>query len=80
MLWSSIFVVGLAQLGVSKPLHRRWDDFAEKHSWVDIPRGWTFSAPAPADHVFELRIGLKQDKVNDLIANLMEVSDPFHER
>lgn len=80
MLWSSVLVLGLVQLSVSKPLNKRWDDLAEKHSWVEIPRGWEYHSPAHADHLFEMRIGLKQDKLDELISSLYEVSDPNHQR
>lgn len=78
--WTSFLALGLAQLAMAKPLVKRWDDVAEKHSWADIPRGWEHKAVAPADYMFEMRIGLKQDGINDLIANLMETSDPVHSR
>jgi len=70
----------LAHLALATPLLRRWDDVAEKHSWVEIPRGWEYEAPAPAEYKFNLRISLKQDKIDQLIANLMETSDPSHAR
>lgn len=78
MIWSFALVVGLAQLCLTKPLSKRWDDVAEKHSWVEIPRGWELHSSVPADYTFEMRIALKQDKIDDLIANLMETSDPAH--
>jgi Pro-kumamolisin, activation domain len=80
MLWASLLVLGLVQLGTSKIHLKRWDNLAVKHSWPEIPRGWKYKAPAPADYVFELRIGLKQDRIDDLIDNLMEISDPSHAR
>ncbi|KAF8998513.1 peptidase S8/S53 domain-containing protein [Cyathus striatus] len=80
MLVPAALVLGFLQLCTATPLQKRWDDLAEKHSWVEIPKGWELVAPAPADHKFELRIGLKQDKFEDLIATLMETSDPYHER
>jgi hypothetical protein len=80
MIWSSTFIFALVPLCLAKPLSKRWDNLAEKHSWVDIPRGWEYDSPAPADMTFDLRIGLKQDKLDELIANLMETSDPNHER
>ncbi|KAF8153338.1 hypothetical protein B0H34DRAFT_810107 [Crassisporium funariophilum] len=57
MLWFPYLVLGLAQLCASKSLLSRWDDISEKHSWVDIPRGWAYHAPAPAEHLFNLTIG-----------------------
>lgn len=80
MLWSTVLVLGLAQLTLSKPLAKRWDDFSVKHEWAAIPNGWELHGPAPAEHKMDLRIGLKQDKMDELIAALYEVSDPSHER
>ncbi|KIK07829.1 hypothetical protein K443DRAFT_673084 [Laccaria amethystina LaAM-08-1] len=80
MLWSSAVVLSFVHLCLSKPLIRRWDDLVEKHSWADIPKGWGFDSPAPANYVFDLRIGIKQAGMEDLIANLMEISDPGHGR
>ncbi|KAG6888473.1 hypothetical protein C0995_008046 [Termitomyces sp. Mi166 len=78
MLWSVAIVVGLIPFGIAKPLSRRWNDAAVKHSWVEIPRGWEYHSSAPADHKFSLRIALKQDNIDALIANLWETSDPSH--
>jgi tripeptidyl-peptidase-1 len=79
-LFSVPILLGLAQFALATPLLRRWDDITEKHAWVEIPRGWEYEAPAPKDYKFNLRIGLKQDKIDALIANLMETSDPSHAR
>ncbi|KAM6496816.1 Peptidase S8/S53 domain containing protein [Amanita muscaria] len=79
-LWRSALVLGLAYVSLASPLQKRWDDLVEKHSWTEIPKGWTFDSAAPAEHKLDLRIGLKQEKFDELIANLMQVSDPFHER
>lgn len=80
MLWYSAIVLGLVPLCVCKPLVKRWDDLAEKHSWVEIPRGWKYIAAPPKDHLLDMRIGLKQDKLDELINSLYEVSDPAHAR
>ncbi|GLB43381.1 putative pro-kumamolisin, activation domain [Lyophyllum shimeji] len=80
MRWSSAVVLSLLHLCLSKPLSRRWDDIAEKHSWAEIPRGWEYYSDAPADHMFEMRVALKQNRIDDLIANLMETSDPGHRK
>lgn len=80
MLWRSAFILLLTHLATSTPLSRRWTDFAEKHSWVEIPQGWELHSEAPSDYSFDLRIGLKQSKMDELIANLMEISDPTHTR
>ncbi|KAF9456972.1 peptidase S8/S53 domain-containing protein [Collybia nuda] len=80
MFWSATLLLTVVHLCLAKPLAPRWDNLAEKHSWADIPRGWEYLSPAPADMVFDLRVGLKQGKIEDLIENLMETSDPNHER
>ena len=80
MFWSSALLLGLVQLAASKPLVRRWDDFEVKHAWAEVPRGWELHAPAPSDYTFDMRIGLKQDRFDELVAALYEVSDPAHQR
>ena len=68
-------------LSSAKPLiSKRWDDFEVKHAWVDVPKGWQLHAPAPAEHTFDMRIGLKQDRFDDLVTALYEVSDPSHSK
>jgi tripeptidyl-peptidase-1 len=78
MLWRSTFVLLLAHLVTATPLSRRWNDFAEKHSWVEVPKGWELYSEAPSSYTFDLRIGLKQSRIDELIENLMEISDPNH--
>ena len=80
MFWSSLLVLGLVQLGISKALPKRWDDLALKHSWSNIPQGWEHKAVAPSNYVLELRVGLKQNRIDELIDNLMEISDPKSSR
>ncbi|KAF7422431.1 hypothetical protein PC9H_010587 [Pleurotus ostreatus] len=79
MLWSLIFL-GLVQSSLAAPPIKRWDAMAEKHSWTEVPQGWEYHSPAPQGMSFQLRIGLKQDRVDDLIRDLYEVSDPAHHR
>ena len=40
---------------------------------VPPPRGWTKGAPAPADHIIELRIALPQPSFAELERHLYEV-------
>ncbi|XP_006462127.1 hypothetical protein AGABI2DRAFT_193429 [Agaricus bisporus var. bisporus H97] len=80
MFWRPAFVLLLAQLVNASPLARRWDDFAEKHAWVEVPRGWEMVSEAPSDHTFDLRIGVKSSGMEQLIENLMQTSDPTHSR
>ncbi|KAH9479704.1 putative tripeptidyl-peptidase SED2 [Psilocybe cubensis] len=80
MLWTSFLLLGAVQLAASKAISRRWDDVAEKHSWVEVPKGWQFKQAADPNVFFNLKLGLKQHGMDDLIANLMEISDPFHSR
>lgn len=78
-LWSLV-VVALAPVALTKPLAKRWDDFQVKHAWVETPSGWEVHGDAPADHRIDMRIGLKQDKFDELVEHLYQVSDPSHER
>jgi tripeptidyl-peptidase-1 len=82
MIWWSVGLLALVHtdLCAAKPLSRRWNDLVVKHAWTEIPRGWEYESPAPADLAFKMHIGLKQGKMDDLIASLMQTSDPNHER
>ena len=76
---TSAVLFALLHLVAASPLvSKRWDEFSVKHAWVDVPRGWEHHAPAPADHTFNMRIGLKQDRFDELVSALYEVSDPDH--
>jgi tripeptidyl-peptidase I len=72
-------ILGLTQIGLAKPL-KRWGDFAVKHTWADVPHGWELYGDAPADHILDIRIGLRQDRLDELISTLYDVSDPAHQR
>ncbi|KZP30449.1 subtilisin-like protein [Athelia psychrophila] len=60
---STVSVTALVQVCLSKELSKRWDDLPVKHSGA-------------AEHTINLRVGLKQDKLDELIASLCEVSEP----
>ncbi|KAH8117638.1 subtilisin-like protein [Phellopilus nigrolimitatus] len=49
-----------------------------KHAWSEIPDGWEVHTIPFVDHLITLKIGLKQNRIEDLITMLYEVSDPFH--
>jgi tripeptidyl-peptidase-1 len=81
MLVLSTFVVVLAGLSGAKPLSsKRWNDVSVKHRWAEVPRGWEFHSTPPEDHFLEMRIGLKQNRIDELVSALYEVSDPAHEK
>lgn len=83
MFWAPALILGLAHLAASKPFpfqSKRWEDFGVRHAWDEVPRGWELHGPAPADYTFDMRIALKQDRFDDLVTALYEVSDPVHER
>ncbi|CAK5273720.1 unnamed protein product [Mycena citricolor] len=81
MLWLPALALALAQISVAKPVvNKRWDDMAVKHAWAEVPSGWEYHEAPPADHLIELRLGLKQDRIDELIEALYQVSDPSHEK
>ncbi|QRV80027.1 tripeptidyl-peptidase I [Ceratobasidium sp. AG-Ba] len=51
-----------------------------RHVLHRVPSGWTSVAPAPSDHLIDMRIGLKQGRMDELLATLVQVSNPGHER
>jgi len=81
MLKTALALSLLIGATLCNPLHKRWDDFKVKHAWVDgVPKGWEAVGPAPLEQRLTVRIGLKQDGIDDLIAHLYAVSDPSHHR
>lgn len=80
IMFPTVLAFGIAQLTVSAMHLKRWDNLAEKHSWVDVPKGWSYKSAIPADYVFNLKIALKQHRLDELIDNLMQISDPTHIR
>ncbi|PSR82588.1 hypothetical protein PHLCEN_2v6021 [Hermanssonia centrifuga] len=81
IMWSTALLLLFVPLASSTPLQtRKWDDFEVKHAWTDAPHGWKCHGPAPEDHVLDMRIALKQDRFDDLVAALYEVSDPSHQK
>lgn len=77
-IWA-LFALPIVLVAAS-PLNKRWDEFEVKHSWTEVPQGWVRHSDAPADHILEMRIGLKQDRFDTLVDELYQVSDPRHER
>ncbi|KAI1795098.1 tripeptidyl peptidase A [Ganoderma leucocontextum] len=71
--WVTLALAACASAVPSTTVHK------VKESVVS-PRGWTKRAPAPADHIIELRIALPQPNFDELERHLYEVSDPFHDR
>ena len=81
MLKKALLLSLLVGTALCKPLHKRWDDLKVKHAWVDgVPKGWEVIGPAPSTERLTVRIGLKQDGIDDLVSHLYAVSDPNHNR
>ena len=81
MLGNALLLLLLIGTALCKPLHKRWDDVKTKHAWTDgAPAGWEVVGPAPSEERLTVRIGLKQDKFDDLVEHLYAVSDPSHHR
>ncbi|KZT34237.1 subtilisin-like protein [Sistotremastrum suecicum HHB10207 ss-3] len=80
MLWLSLLTAASALRFVVATPVAKFGDFAVKHAWAESPQGWELHSDAPADHILSLRIGLKQSRIEELKAHLLEVSDPFHSR
>ncbi len=80
MRWPQVAVLALVHLVTASPLAKRWGDLQVKHAWEEVPRGWVLHGEAPADNKLKLRVGLKQDRFDELVEHLYEVSDPSHER
>lgn len=68
-----LLTLSLALVAAASPLSQ---EFATRHALRGVPSGWSKVTRAPAEHKIDLRIGLKQARMNDLLAILGEVSDP----
>ncbi|KAG9120917.1 hypothetical protein FRC07_003344 [Ceratobasidium sp. 392] len=55
-------------------------EFTARHVLHRVPTGWVTVDSAPADHLIEMRIGLKQARMDELISVLEQVSNPSHVR
>lgn len=77
MLFSSLATLPVLALSVLvAPAHL--SEPALKHAWSQIPDGWEIHGTPASNHPITLKIGLKQSRIDDLIATLYNVSDPFH--
>ncbi|KAF9009289.1 hypothetical protein BDZ89DRAFT_1168001 [Hymenopellis radicata] len=81
MLWSQLLALcAAARFSFGSPLAERYTTLRKRHSWDAPPRGWEFHSVPDAGEVIELRIGLRQGRVDELISSLYEVSEPGHHR
>jgi len=81
LLWT-VFLLGAFQYAVSEPLglDKRWEELKVKHEWTDVPKGWIEVGRPPADHSLKINFGLRQERFDELLGHLYEVSDPEHDR
>jgi len=76
---SNLLVVAVAAQAVfANPIKVR-TDYAVKEVHL-APRRWASAGRAPSNHMLHLQIGLKQERFDELEQQLLEVSDPDHER
>ncbi|KAI0966227.1 tripeptidyl-peptidase 1 precursor [Xylaria arbuscula] len=73
----SAALVAAAQVVLATPVAR--SDYSVKDSHF-VPRGWAKVERAPADHLLDLQIGLKQSNFAELEKQLYQVSDPAHSK
>ncbi|CCO36171.1 tripeptidyl-peptidase I [Rhizoctonia solani AG-1 IB] len=66
-------VIAFATLVAASPVSQ---DLTTRHALREVPSGWTKIARAPAEHKIDLRVGLKQARMGELLNVLSKVSDP----
>ena len=66
----SVAVLAVAGPVLSGPVEVR-SPYAVKES-ISIPKGWSYVAPAPANHLITLQIGLRQARFDELERQLFE--------
>lgn len=72
MVGATVFsaaLVAAAQLVIATPVARSGYSVKDLHN---VPRGWAKVARAPADHVMNLQIGLKQNNFAELEKQLYQ--------
>lgn len=65
----SAALLAAAQAVLASPVARSGYSVKDSHN---VPRGWTKGARAPADHVMQIQIGLKQSNFAELEKQLYE--------
>lgn len=82
LLQWSVVLLGAFQSAISKPLglEKRWEELRVKHEWIDVPKGWVEVGRPPAEHLLKMNFGLKQERFDELLDHLYQVSDPEHRR
>ncbi|KAG9087313.1 hypothetical protein FRC06_002603, partial [Ceratobasidium sp. 370] len=70
-------LLALASVSCASPLTT---NFKTRHALHEVPTGWKAIDRAPAEHLIDMRIGLKQARMAELLSTLTEVSDPTHAR
>ncbi|KAG9095537.1 hypothetical protein FRC06_009699 [Ceratobasidium sp. 370] len=66
--------LALALLSSASPLGT---EFTTRHALREVPTGWTAVARAPAEHLIDMRIGLKQARMAELLSTLAEPTTFF---
>ena len=81
LLWA-VALLGAFQPAIAKSLwhDKRWGELKVKHEWTDVPKGWVEIGRPPADYPMKINIGLKQERFDELLGHLYEVSDPDNPR
>ncbi|KAI0378762.1 tripeptidyl-peptidase 1 precursor [Hypomontagnella monticulosa] len=69
-----------AQVALAGPVGSRINTPYRVKDSHHVPRGWRRVRRAPAGHVIDLQIGVKQGNFAELERHLYEVSDPDHQR
>ena len=80
MISCKLLVFALVGFAIASPHAKRWEEMKTKHEWPEVPYGWNDIGSAPANAVLNLRVALKQNRFDELLMHLSEVSDPYHER
>ncbi|KAG8735912.1 hypothetical protein FRC10_010012 [Ceratobasidium sp. 414] len=70
-------ILVLASVSCASPLT---NNFKARHTLHEVPTGWKAIDRAPAEHLIDMRIGLKQARMAELLSTLTELSDPIHPR
>ncbi|KAI5119526.1 hypothetical protein M0805_002548 [Coniferiporia weirii] len=78
MMMHLVFASLTALVGCVYAVPAHFADPVVKHAWAQVPDDWEVHSLPSADHPITLKIGLKQNRIDELISTLYEVSNPLH--
>ncbi|KAJ2929470.1 hypothetical protein H1R20_g7629, partial [Candolleomyces eurysporus] len=72
-MWLTLLLCSILAFVAATPLHELWDVIAVKHSWSDIPRGWSYDSTPPGNHIYGQH--LTKEEAEELVSSNLGTVD-----